>query len=337
MHVSSFRYSAAILFYAMTLVAAATALSGLWGLPISLFILLVWSQVFVAVRREAHKNESTETVNDRASPSYRERSGISNIELLVALLCCGLVVGLLMPAPNEADPMRHAEISMRAIGRAVRAYTTEHGSPPPIVQYDDTGRPMHSWRALILPYLGEEGLADAYQFDEPWDSPNNSQLAKYRPWHFRGYYPEQEIGDLATTVQAIELDDGVLIVEHEQFSSNWLEPRETSRQLLQAFHATPSIEAGFWHRGFFVSTYRGRVGVKDDVAYQIHPNFEGELATQLQRAPGSQPRESVELGHAFRVWHGINALHLVVFLAVALYPIRWISQWRQEPSRRSPH
>ena len=36
---------------------------------------------------------------------------------------------------------------------------------------------MHSWRVLLLPYLGQQALYEAYNFAEPWDSPNNRKLA----------------------------------------------------------------------------------------------------------------------------------------------------------------
>jgi prepilin-type processing-associated H-X9-DG protein len=36
---------------------------------------------------------------------------------------------------------------------------------------------MHSWRVLILPFLEQKPLYDQYRFDEPWDGPNNRQLA----------------------------------------------------------------------------------------------------------------------------------------------------------------
>ena len=37
-------------------------------------------------------------------------------------------------------------------------YHDEHGSFPPAYIADASGKPMHSWRVLILPYLDEKGL-----------------------------------------------------------------------------------------------------------------------------------------------------------------------------------
>jgi hypothetical protein len=36
---------------------------------------------------------------------------------------------------------------------------------------------MHSWRVLILPFLEEKALYNAYNFAELWDGPNNRKLA----------------------------------------------------------------------------------------------------------------------------------------------------------------
>jgi hypothetical protein len=35
---------------------------------------------------------------------------------------------------------------------------------------------MHSWRVLLLPYLDQAPLYKQYDFDEPWNGPNNRKL-----------------------------------------------------------------------------------------------------------------------------------------------------------------
>jgi hypothetical protein len=51
---------------------------------------------------------------------------------------------------------------------------------------------MHSWRVLLLPYLGYEDLYAQYNFEEPWDGPNNSRLADRMPqvYALHGEYEE---------------------------------------------------------------------------------------------------------------------------------------------------
>ncbi len=68
------------------------------------------------------------------------------------------------------------------IASAMRDYHADYGSFPPAFLADDTGRPLHSWRALILPYIdGGRQIYSQYRFDEPWDGPNNQRLLTARP------------------------------------------------------------------------------------------------------------------------------------------------------------
>jgi type II secretory pathway pseudopilin PulG len=93
--------------------------------------------------------------------------------------CSGLLLFAFVPAIQSArDAARRTQClsNLRAIGTALLSYSTEYGSLPPAYIADETGRPMHSWRVLILPHLGEQTLYNAYNFSEPWDGPNNSRL-----------------------------------------------------------------------------------------------------------------------------------------------------------------
>lgn len=66
--------------------------------------------------------------------------------------------------------------NLSRIARALSTYAATHGAYPPAVTYDKDGKPMHSWRVLILQELGEYDTHNKYKFDEPWDSPDNSTL-----------------------------------------------------------------------------------------------------------------------------------------------------------------
>ena len=60
------------------------------------------------------------------------------------------------------------------IHAALMTYHDEYACFPPTYVLDDGGKPMHSWRALLLPYLTDDS---EYRFDEPWDSPANRRAA----------------------------------------------------------------------------------------------------------------------------------------------------------------
>lgn len=55
-------------------------------------------------------------------------------------------------------------------------YEKQHGTLPPAYSVDDQGNPLHSWRVLILPYLGYDKLYSQIRLDEPWDSVHNQQF-----------------------------------------------------------------------------------------------------------------------------------------------------------------
>jgi len=74
---------------------------------------------------------------------------------------------------------------LRKIASALESYHKDHGHFPPAVVNDADGNPMHSWRVLILPYLGEEDLYSQYDLSQSWNSPANSKLAGQTPWFYR--------------------------------------------------------------------------------------------------------------------------------------------------------
>jgi len=59
---------------------------------------------------------------------------------------------------------------------AVANYHETYGCFPPAYVVDRDGKPMHSWRVLILPFLEQTQLYNAYNFAESWDGPNNRKL-----------------------------------------------------------------------------------------------------------------------------------------------------------------
>jgi hypothetical protein len=73
---------------------------------------------------------------------------------------------------------------MKTIVDALDAYYDRHGGYPEPVVRDNAGRPLYSWRVLILPQLGYQELYDSFQLDQPWDSPANTTLVAQMPKEF---------------------------------------------------------------------------------------------------------------------------------------------------------
>jgi hypothetical protein len=67
---------------------------------------------------------------------------------------------------------------VRRIILALHNYHDAHGKCPPLYTVDANGKPLHSWRVLILPYIEMNALHDMIKLDEPWDSEHNKQFHK---------------------------------------------------------------------------------------------------------------------------------------------------------------
>ncbi len=131
---------------------------------------------------------------------------------------------------------------------AVPTYHDAHGHYPPAYLTDAKGRPMHSWRVLILPYIEGDHIYKRYDFHEPWDGPNNRKLASEMPRTFAFHHEENRKGNTTTNYLAVvgpetawpgaktlsskDVTDGtgttILIVENDGAGIHWMEPRDLS-------------------------------------------------------------------------------------------------------------
>jgi hypothetical protein len=67
---------------------------------------------------------------------------------------------------------------------ALHNYHETFGLLPPAYVADASGQPMHSWRALILPFLEQKSLYDQDDFRDTWNGPNNIKLLDSMPGIF---------------------------------------------------------------------------------------------------------------------------------------------------------
>ncbi|MGH8163840.1 MAG: DUF1559 domain-containing protein, partial [Rhodanobacteraceae bacterium] len=112
-------------------------------------------------------------------------AGLLGMTVVGVFLCCGggLLLSLFLPAIQGArESARRAQCTanLQRIGQAMQNYHDAYQCFPPAYVADEKGRPLHSWRALLLPYL-EPNLAAQYRWDEPWDGPNNELLHARMP------------------------------------------------------------------------------------------------------------------------------------------------------------
>ncbi len=71
--------------------------------------------------------------------------------------------------------------NLKQIALAMHNYHDTYGRFPPAVVYSKDGRPLYSWRVLLLPFLEQANLFQQFKKDEPWDSPHNKKLLAMMP------------------------------------------------------------------------------------------------------------------------------------------------------------
>ena len=87
--------------------------------------------------------------------------------------------------------------NLKQLGLAMHIYHDVNKTLPPAVHSKD-GKPLLSWRVLVLPYIEEDKLYREFHLDEPWDSPHNKKLLSRMPAVLRS--PLSNIADQGRTV-----------------------------------------------------------------------------------------------------------------------------------------
>jgi prepilin-type processing-associated H-X9-DG protein len=115
-----------------------------------------------------------------ARPAHGAPVGlIVTLAIVTGLVALGVLVAKFwLPAVSDARESLRLQCmgNLNQLALAMRQYEVANGCFPPAFIPDKNGRPKHSWRVLLLPYLGQQDLYDRYRFDEPWDSPHNRTI-----------------------------------------------------------------------------------------------------------------------------------------------------------------
>ena len=90
------------------------------------------------------------------------------------------------PQPDrDISPRAHSTNKMKQIALCMHNYHDTRKRFPARAVFDKNGKPLLSWRVLILPYLQEGNLYNQFHLDESWDSPHNKKLIERMPAAFR--------------------------------------------------------------------------------------------------------------------------------------------------------
>jgi len=188
------------------------------------------------------------------APSSRSGGSIIAIVIIavlgVTVVCGGVMVAMLLPAiqaAREAARRMSCSNNMKQIALAMHNYHDTHKTMPPAYIADEDGKPMRSWRALILPFVEQAPLYDRYDFNVPWDAPENQFAVNIA---IRGYNcPSDPASEFASTDTNYVLITGIgtifevgktpnfrsivdgtsntiMFVEMQGSGINWSEPKD---------------------------------------------------------------------------------------------------------------
>ena len=257
------------------------------------------------------------SVNDVSPTIGKPRRVAKRTVCIAAILAWCVVFGLgslLVTAVNQAREAARESQCRGHFSQLMMAFheyhETYHCLPPAFIA-DENGKPKHSWRVLVLPFLGEYEVYKQYDFSEPWDGSNNRRLAdKINLDLFRcpsGPTTEKSLmteyvvivgsktafpGSRSTTFD--EMEDGrensILVVEIMNSNIHWMEPRDLNfdeMSFLVNDSRKPSISSPHpWGPGVSfadgISTYR--------LGESLRPGTLQAFATIAGREPVSKDK-----------------------------------------------
>lgn len=131
---------------------------------------------------------SPEPVSD--TPVLKKQSRVTFFRVLLGLAIIAVLVALLSPlrrggGVREAARRTQCKNNLKQIALALHNYADNYDALPPAYTVDADGRPLHSWRTLILPFVEQQDLYKRIDLAKPWDDPANAEALNTVPHVYR--------------------------------------------------------------------------------------------------------------------------------------------------------
>jgi hypothetical protein len=184
---------------------------------------------------------------NRAVPVETKPFQFSIRAMLIVIAVVGVSLGLFASAVRSARDAAFTSVChgrLCGLALALHNYHDVYGTFPPATVAGPDGKPWHSWRTLLLPFIEQRSLYEEYRFDEPWNGPTNRTLLSTAPAAFRCSVdrgPVTNTSYVAVTgpgtmwpdgrgMSLTEIGDGsentIMIVEMAVSGIPWMEPRD---------------------------------------------------------------------------------------------------------------
>jgi len=175
--------------------------------------------------------------------------------VLVTFGVLGLVVLLLLPlsrgGSREASRRMQCGNHLKQIALGLQNYADVYGCLPPAYTVDAAGKPLHSWRTLILPFCEHKLQYEQLDLSKPWDDPVNQAVFQAGPSFYR--CPSGHVARSQTTYLAVVAPGGCLqptesrklaeitdktsltlmVIEvPDEHAVHWMSPHDASEELI---------------------------------------------------------------------------------------------------------
>ncbi|MFT4559965.1 MAG: hypothetical protein ACI92S_005361 [Planctomycetaceae bacterium] len=242
---------------------------------------------------------------------------------IVCILACLWFITKL-GKPSDARLRSICKSSMKQIMIAVHNYHNDYDCFPPPFTTNDSGKRLHSWRTLILPYMEQHELYDRIKLNEPWDSPHNREAAA-KSQHFaqsrlrcpaesgdtnRGLETNflaivgpRSVWQVDRSVRLSDITDGtantICIAESATSGVHWMEPRDLYvGQMSWDINAVPGQGISSYHDSEFrftdarpVNSGVSHVGILDGSVRFLPTSISSDLLEQLITVDDGLPEE----------------------------------------------
>jgi hypothetical protein len=193
---------------------------------------------------------------ETAKPPAQRPLQFRIVHLLIAMAVIGGVLGIslnLWRAWRTAMIQAYSSNNLKQISVALHNYHDVYGAFPPAYVLDSAGMRMHSWRVLVSAFVESSSFHSSYNFAEPWNGPNNSQLS-LRSRAFEIPFMRQATPNMTNYVAIVgpgtmwpgeksfaieDVTDGtsrtLMLVEVRNSNIHWMEPRDLPIEELEAW------------------------------------------------------------------------------------------------------
>src|SRR5262245_33814761 len=201
------------------------------------------------------------------------------------ILSCAVLLALVAPAAADAqttqapepEPRKASTSNLKELALAAHNHESTTRTLPPWAIFSKDGKPLLSWRVVILPYLGkEEGeLYKQFKLDEPWDSPHNKKLIEKMPRVFKHPRAGDKPGltryqgfvgtgmifdpDPARRASLVTIKDGTSNTLLYAEAAEAVEWTKLADMTYDAKKPLPKLYAGWQGKGFFTAFADGSV------------------------------------------------------------------------------